>query len=86
LNTLSRQIRECRESAILQKYASCKCLPNRIAGVLLLAALFLLNLYPALAQQAATAPSPAPSAKNNPEFLAMADEVLQEMSAITAGS
>jgi hypothetical protein len=63
--------------------ASCKRLPNRIAGVLLLAALFLLNLHPALAQQAATAPSPSPPAKNSPEFLAMADEVLQEMSAIT---
>ena len=63
--------------------ASFKRLPNRPAGVLLLAALFLLILYPAHAQQAATAPSPAPSARNNPEFLAMADEVLQEMSAIT---
>jgi hypothetical protein len=84
LNTLSRSNSRVPGNLLSCKnMASCKCLPNRIAGVLLLAALFLLNLYPALAQQAATAPSPAPSAKNNPEFLAMADEVLQEMSAIT---
>jgi hypothetical protein len=63
--------------------ASFKRFSNRTAGILLLAALLLLILHPALAQQTATAPSPAPSAKNNPEFLAMADEVLQEMSAIT---
>src|SRR5271165_6353617 len=56
---------------------------NRTAGVLFLAALFLLSIHSALAQQSATPPPPAPSAKNNPEFLAMADEVLQEMSAIT---
>jgi len=56
---------------------------NRTAGVLFLAALFLLSIHSALAQQSATVPPPAPSAKNNPEFLAMADEVLQEMSAIT---
>jgi hypothetical protein len=62
---------------------SCKRLLNRIAVILLLAALILLSLHPARAQQAATAPSPAPPAKNNPEFLAMADEVLQEMSVIT---
>ena len=84
MNTLSRSNSRVPGNLLSCKnMASCKCLPNRIAGVLLLAALFLLNLYPALAQQAATAPSPAPSAKNNPEFLAMADEVLQEMSAIT---
>jgi hypothetical protein len=63
--------------------ASFKRFSNRTAGILLLVALLLLILHPALAQQTATAPSPAPSAKNNPEFLAMADEVLQEMSAIT---
>src|SRR5271157_3661194 len=63
--------------------ASFKRFPNRTAWVLLLAALFLLIPHPVPAQQAATAPSPAPSTKNNPEFLAMADEVLQEMSAIT---
>src|SRR5208282_1542174 len=63
--------------------ASFRRLPNRAAGVLLLAALFLLLPRPAHAQQAATAPSPAPSTKSNPEFLAMADEVLHEMSAIT---
>ncbi len=63
--------------------ASFKRLLNRTAGVLLLAALFLLIPRPARTQQAATAPSPAPSTKDNPEFLAMADEVLQEMSAIT---
>src|SRR5271157_3155071 len=63
--------------------ASFKRFSNRTAGVLLLAALFLLIPHTAHTQQAATAPSPAPSAKNNPEFLAMADEVLQEMSAIT---
>jgi hypothetical protein len=56
---------------------------TRIAGVLLLAALLLLALSPVNAQQAATAPPPAPSTKNNPEFLAMADEVLRDMSAIT---
>jgi hypothetical protein len=63
--------------------ASFKRFSNRTAGILLLVALFLLSLHPILAQQAATAPSPAPPAKNSPEFLAMADEVLQEMSAIT---
>jgi hypothetical protein len=63
--------------------ASFRRLPSRTAGALFLAALFLFSLHPALAQQAATTPSPAPSAKNNPEFLALADEVLQEMSAIT---
>src|SRR5271157_954396 len=63
--------------------ASFKRFPNRTAGVLLLAALFLLIARPAHTQPAATAPSPAPSTKNNPEFLAMADEVLQDMSAIT---
>jgi len=63
--------------------ASFKHFLNRTAEALLLAALFLLSLHPARAQQAATAPSPAAPAKNNPEFLAMADEVLQEMSAIT---
>jgi hypothetical protein len=63
--------------------ASFKRFSNRTAGILLLVALFLLSLHPILAQQAATAPSPAPPARNSPEFLAMADEVLQEMSAIT---
>src|SRR5271157_892162 len=58
-------------------------LANRFAGVLLLAALFLLTLHPARAQQPATAPPAAHPAKNNPEFLGMADEVLHEMSAIT---
>ena len=62
---------------------SFKPFTRRTAGILLLATLFLLIPHPARAQQAATAPSPAPSAKSNPEFLAMADEVLQEMSAIT---
>jgi hypothetical protein len=63
--------------------ASRKRFLYRTAGLFFLAGLFLLLLHPALAQQAAPAPSPAPPAKNNPEFLAMADEVLEEMSAIT---
>lgn len=63
--------------------ASFRRLPNRTVRALFLAALFLLSLHPAHAQQAATAPSAAPPAKNDPEFLALADEVLQEMSAIT---
>jgi len=63
--------------------ASFKRLANRTAGALLLAGLFLLLPRPACTQQAVAAPTPAPSTKSNPEFLAMADEVLQEMSAIT---
>jgi len=58
-------------------------LANRLAAVLLLAVFSLFALHPARAQQATTAPPAAPPARNNPEFLAMADEVLHEMSAIT---
>ena len=58
-------------------------LANRLAVVLLLTAFSLCPLHPARAQQATTAPPAAPPARNNPEFLAMADEVLREMSAIT---
>jgi len=60
-----------------------KPLVRRFAGAALLAGLLLSTAYPVRAQQATTAPPAAPSAKNNPEFLAMADEVLHEMSAIT---
>jgi hypothetical protein len=56
---------------------------DRFAAVLLLAVFSLFALHPAGAQQATTAPPAAPPAKNNLEFLAMADEVLHEMSAIT---
>jgi hypothetical protein len=44
---------------------------------------FLLDTAPAWPQQAATAPSASSAAGNNPEFLAMADEVLKDMSEIT---
>src|SRR5271167_2186069 len=49
-------------------------------------AVFAVFLLPATfldAQQAATAPPAAASGKNNPEFLATADDVLHEMSEIT---
>jgi hypothetical protein len=57
-------------------------LANRFATVLVLAVCSLF-LYPACAQQATTAPRAATPARNNPEFLAMADEVLHEMSVLT---
>ena len=62
---------------------SFKLLATRFAKPLLLAGILAFALQPLRAQQAATAPPTAPSAKNNPEFLAMADEVLRDMSAIT---
>jgi hypothetical protein len=46
-------------------------------------AFFLLSTSFLSAQQAAPAPSPPNSAKNNPEFAATADEVLKDMSEIT---
>lgn len=58
-------------------------LAHRSAAVLLLVVFSLFALHPARSQQATTAPPAAHPAKNNPEFLAMADEVLHEMSAIT---
>jgi hypothetical protein len=45
--------------------------------------LFLVLIAPLNAQQASPAPSAPPAAKNSPEFLATADEVLHEMSEIT---
>jgi hypothetical protein len=60
-----------------------KLLADRFGKIQLLAGLLLLTVHPACAQQATTAPPAAPATKSNPEFLAMADEVLHEMSAIT---
>jgi hypothetical protein len=58
---------------------------RRITHFALLSCLLLVPSPFLKAQQAAPAPpaAPSPSAKNNPEFLATADEVLGEMSAIT---
>ncbi len=58
-------------------------LANRFAVILLLGVLSLYPLGPARAQQSAAAPPSTPPAKSNADFLAMADEVLHEMSAIT---
>ncbi len=56
---------------------------GRLAGFLAIL-VFVLVLTPILqAQQAAPAPTEAASTKNNPEFLATADEVLKDMSDIT---
>lgn len=53
------------------------------ALVFVLLTVFLLPHHLAYGQQASPAPPPASSAKNNPEFIAAADQVLQEMSEIT---
>ena len=60
-----------------------KSLARRLAGFVLLAGLLLSTVHPVRAQQSTTAPPATSTPKNNPEFLAMADEVLHEMSAIT---
>jgi hypothetical protein len=57
--------------------------PDCITRLFAIFALYLLSGVLLGAQQAATAPSAAASGKNNPEFLATADEVLKDMSEIT---
>ena len=56
---------------------------RRAASMPLFIGLFLLLPVQSLAQQAPATASPPTSAKNNQEFLATADQVLQEMSEIT---
>ncbi len=60
-----------------------KLLADQFRNILLPAGLLLLTVHPACAQQATTTPPAALATKSNPEFLAMADDVLHEMSAIT---
>lgn len=63
------------------------CLSAKVRGpylaFLLALATGLGSVAPAWSQQAVPAPSVPPTASNNPEFLATADEVLNEMSEIT---
>jgi hypothetical protein len=58
-------------------------LPLKLFGLCLLSILLLLPCLPLRAQQAATSPSISGTPTANPEFLATADEVMNEMSEIT---
>ena len=59
------------------------CLPPKFHYVCVLLVLLLLPRLPARAQQAATPSSPTETPTADPEFLATADEVMNEMSEIT---